>query len=129
LVVYPDARVEPTATGLLLKPSKAHIPKQATSGLLTAPPESPPPPAVLQQVVSPLKATADLPASMVTPKPPAIRLATATYEKAKSVAPGWDVYVLENEWREWIADKELPTNPDAAFIGFCKQRYKNNGRK
>ena len=52
-----------------------------------------------------------------------IRLSTETYEKAKKVAPGWDVYALEQDWREWIADKERPKNPDAAFIGFCKQRY------
>lgn len=45
------------------------------------------------------------------------------YEKAKSVAPGLDVYALETEWREWAADKEKPSKGyPAAFIGFCKQK-------
>lgn len=51
-----------------------------------------------------------------------------TCEKAHEVAPGWDIYYLEQEWREWIADKEPPQNPDAAFIGFCKQRFRKRGR-
>ena len=46
-----------------------------------------------------------------------------TYLDAKTVAPGWDVYELEKQWREWAAmlGTEAPKNPDAAFIGFCKQ--------
>jgi len=43
-----------------------------------------------------------------------------TYEKARKAAPGWDIYQLESEWREWAT--ECPRDPDAAFIGFCKQR-------
>jgi len=58
----------------------------------------------------------------------AILLSTETYEKAKKAAPGWDVYSLEQEWRVWIADKERPKNPDAAFIGFCKQRFQKKGK-
>lgn len=49
------------------------------------------------------------------------RLKTSTYEKAKALAPGWDVYHIESEWREWIT--ETPRNPDAAFLGFCKKWY------
>ena len=45
-----------------------------------------------------------------------------TYAKARKAAPGWDVYQLESEWREWI--KEPPRDADAAFIGFCKTRGK-----
>ena len=34
-----------------------------------------------------------------------------------------DVYGLEAEWREWIAQKgEMPKSPDAAFIGFCRKK-------
>jgi hypothetical protein len=29
-----------------------------------------------------------------------LSLSTTDYEKAKTVAPGWDVYQLEREWRE-----------------------------
>jgi len=43
-----------------------------------------------------------------------------TYETARALAPGWDVYVLEQEWREWMT--EPPRNPDAAFLGFCRKR-------
>ncbi|KMK63837.1 replication initiator protein A [Puniceibacterium sp. IMCC21224] len=47
-------------------------------------------------------------------------LSSETYDHARRVAPGWDVRVLEQEWRSW-AD-EIPKNADAAFLGFCKRR-------
>lgn len=46
------------------------------------------------------------------------------FEKAKAVAPGLDIYYLEQEFRNWIAAKPHPKNPDAAFIGFCKAKAK-----
>lgn len=49
-------------------------------------------------------------------------LKTETYEKAKAAAPGWDVYALEYQWREWCANKEPPKRPDAAFVAFCKKK-------
>ena len=49
-------------------------------------------------------------------------LKTETYEKAKRAAPGWDIYLLEQQWREWIARKELPKRPDAAFVAFCRKK-------
>ena len=52
-----------------------------------------------------------------------VRLKTTTYEKAKALASGWDIYVLEAEWKEWGKQKDWPPqNPDGAFLGFCKQR-------
>lgn len=48
-----------------------------------------------------------------------------TYHEARLVAPGWDVYHLEQEWRNWM--KEPPKNPDKAFIGFCRKRYQRAG--
>jgi plasmid replication initiation protein len=57
-----------------------------------------------------------------------LMLFTETYEKAKRVAPGWDVYYLERIWREWSAGKEPPRNADAAFIAFCKKKYQKEGR-
>ena len=53
-------------------------------------------------------------------------LRTETYEKAREVAPSWDIYYLEREWRAWA--KTQPKNPDAAFIGFCKSWYKRKGK-
>jgi hypothetical protein len=48
-----------------------------------------------------------------------------TYQDAKILAPGWDVYYLEGEWLEWIT--EAPRDPDAAFLGFCKKWYERRG--
>jgi hypothetical protein len=50
-----------------------------------------------------------------------------TFEKARRVAPGWDIYFLEGLWRDWIAGKEEPKNPDAAFIAFCRKKYQRRG--
>ena len=55
-----------------------------------------------------------------------IRLKGDTMLEAKEVAPGWDVYNLENEWRAWM--KEPPRYPDKAFIGFCRKWFERNGR-
>lgn len=53
-------------------------------------------------------------------------LQPSTYEKARNAAPGYDVHSLEAEWRDyWIKNgKKHINNPDLAFIGFCKKRYK-----
>lgn len=48
-----------------------------------------------------------------------------TYAKARDAAPGWDVYALEQEWREWIS--EAPREPNAAFLGFCKKWFAKRG--
>ena len=53
-------------------------------------------------------------------------LKSETYDKARAAAPGWDIYVLESEWREWAT--ECPRNPDAAFIGFCRKVYEKRGK-
>jgi plasmid replication initiation protein len=48
-----------------------------------------------------------------------------TYNDARIVAPGWDVYYLEQEWRAWLT--EPPRDPDAAFIGFCRTWHERRG--
>ncbi len=53
-------------------------------------------------------------------------LAPDTYEQARQAAPGWDVYHLELEWRDWIT--EAPRNADAAFLGFCRKWFEKRGR-
>jgi hypothetical protein len=102
LTVYPGAKVDDGERGLLLKPSKSHV--TPLPPLLRNEPQQL---LMLDQVV---------------------RLRTATYEKAKRAAPGWDVYCLEREWLEWITGKEKPKNPDAAFIAFCRKKYQREGR-
>lgn len=42
---------------------------------------------------------------------------------AKKLAKGWDVYVLESEWREWVVSKGIDVlAADAHFLAFCKKR-------
>jgi len=53
-----------------------------------------------------------------------VHLRTVTYDKAKALASGWDIYALEAEWKQWGSQQKdwPPKNPDAAFLGFCKLR-------
>ena len=59
-----------------------------------------------------------------------VKLKADTYDKARHVAPSWDVYHLEQEWRSWMNAQgmDAPKNPDAAFLGFCRSFYKKNGQ-
>jgi hypothetical protein len=49
-----------------------------------------------------------------------------TYNDAPIVAPGYDVYWLEQEWREMWVSTGMPVlhSPDKAFVAFCKMREK-----
>lgn len=56
----------------------------------------------------------------------ATKLMPEIFEAARQAAPGWDVYVVEQEWRAWVVGlleqgMEPPRNPDSAFIGFCRK--------
>lgn len=104
-VIYPEASVEEGEQGLLLKPSKPHVAQL-------------PPPA------SPRSKNPPVPEPLLLPLPlgDGPHLWTSTYERAKQAAPGWDVYELERQWREWISKKELPQKPDSAFIAFCRKK-------
>lgn len=53
-------------------------------------------------------------------------LKTFAYENAKKAAPGYDIYALEADWREWMVKtgKDWPDAPEAAFIGFCRRKAK-----
>jgi plasmid replication initiation protein len=59
----------------------------------------------------------------------AIRLKAATMEAVREIAPGWDKYHLEQEWKMWMADGGLdaPRDADKAFLGFCKKFFERNG--
>ena len=57
------------------------------------------------------------------PFAPALDVRPATLEKARTTAPGYDVYALLADWQAFAADKAPPDNPDAAFLGFCKARH------
>ena len=46
-----------------------------------------------------------------------------TYEEARKYAAGWDIRVLESEWRDWVTTKQIKVrNADTNFISFCKKR-------
>lgn len=46
-----------------------------------------------------------------------------TYHAARQAAPGWDVHVLEDEWRSWVLDKGITVREgNAHFLSFCKRR-------
>jgi hypothetical protein len=51
-------------------------------------------------------------------------LPTEAYEEARAAAPGYDIHMLESEWRQWWASSGKPVlnNPAAAFVGFCRSR-------
>ena len=58
-----------------------------------------------------------------------IPLSLDTLEKAREIAPTWDVSVLADEWRAYAAgQKEPPKHPDRAFLGFCRSWFAKRGR-
>lgn len=62
------------------------------------------------------------------PLPFPVHLQPATFERAREMAPGWDPYTLEGEWRNWLAKRDItPDRPDAHFLSFCKRRGKYPG--
>jgi hypothetical protein len=40
-----------------------------------------------------------------------LHLSTSDYERARKAAPGWDIYSLESEWREYAAGRDAWTTP------------------
>lgn len=53
-------------------------------------------------------------------------LQTATYETARLRHPGYDIYFVEGEWRNWAAGKEPPQDPDRAFLAFFRRYAEGN---
>ena len=50
------------------------------------------------------------------------------YSDARSAAAGWDIYMLEREWRGWLSENEIePKHPERHFIKFCKTWYEKRG--
>jgi hypothetical protein len=48
------------------------------------------------------------------------------YQEGRAAAPGYDIYALETEWREfWVSSgKPALNSPAAAFVVFCRHRNK-----
>lgn len=54
-------------------------------------------------------------------------LKSETYEKARDIAPGYDIYYLVERWIEWNKSNDfVPDSPDKAFLGFCRKHKENN---
>lgn len=51
------------------------------------------------------------------------------YHDARTAAPGWDVYLLEREWRSWLGENEIePKHPARHYIKFCKSWFEKRGK-
>jgi plasmid replication initiation protein len=56
-----------------------------------------------------------------------LHLRTATYEKAKKLSPGFDIYALEADWIAKSKQNNIEIkDPDAAFLGWCKRVGERN---
>jgi len=61
---------------------------------------------------------------------PSVHLRPDTYDRAREAAPGWDVYSLEADWRDWVEKKDITVrDPDGHFLAFCKRRERYPGFK
>lgn len=63
------------------------------------------------------------PAALDRKGPP---LEVETYQTAKLRHPGYDVYSVEAQWRDWAVGKPDPRDPDRAFLAFFVTYAKNN---
>ena len=75
----------------------------------------------------PMRIVRDDPTSLVAAR--LLSLPTAAFEKARQIAPDFDVYALEQEWRAWQAGKPVPDNPEQAFLGFCRRKQQDTRRR
>jgi plasmid replication initiation protein len=54
----------------------------------------------------------------------AVQVSSDAFDKARRLAPGYDVHALYHEWRGFAGrQEERPRNATAAFLGFCKRRH------
>lgn len=76
-----------------------------------------------RQIVFRNRGTLPQPVTETIEVPP---LDTEAYELAREAAPGWDVRMIEQEWRAWLSEK--PRNPELAFVGFARKWAERRGR-
>jgi hypothetical protein len=115
---YKDARIESVKGGLKLFPSPPPVKRSMVLVQSQAKTET------VKEIKE--KTTAKL-----TPVPTISRkvsISIDALEKVPSIAPGWDKYFLESQYRSWVETlPDPPRNPDAAFLGWVKKF--TNGRK
>ncbi len=62
------------------------------------------------------------------PKPFSASLKSETYERARTLAPGWDVRAIEQEWRSWVTEGKMSiNNPDSHYLKFCSSWFNKRG--
>ena len=79
---------------------------RAGQGRPTSPPEPPPRPSTANSIPRVLRAE--------------------TYETARLRHRGYDIYFVEQAWRDWARGKEPPLDPDKAFLAFFRTYAVNN---
>lgn len=48
------------------------------------------------------------------------RIEASVYDQVREVAQGWDIHMLEHEWRIWLGETEIePKYPERHFLKFC----------
>ncbi|QIE43961.1 replication initiator protein A (plasmid) [Rhodobacteraceae bacterium SC52] len=64
------------------------------------------------------------PRAAVIDEAEAPRLPEGTLEAARAVAPGWDIYALEADWRSYwvITGRPHLRSPGKAFVAYCAKR-------
>ena len=51
------------------------------------------------------------------------------FNDVRAVAPGWDPYYLETEWRRWVGEEEIsPRRPERHFVKFAQSWFEKRGR-
>jgi plasmid replication initiation protein len=56
--------------------------------------------------------------------PRMVRVSGDAFERAREIAPGWDVYALENLYINWASEKDAARNEDARFLGWVRSYTK-----
>ena len=52
-----------------------------------------------------------------------LSLTDAMRARAKEIAPGLDIYAIEDEWRTWVEKRNIqPRDPSRHFLAFCKRK-------
>jgi len=57
-----------------------------------------------------------------------INLKNTAIEAARKIAAGYDVYMLQSEWREMLSTKKtMPENPEGSFVAYVKWYVQKHG--
>lgn len=103
LAVYPSAKVEEVAGGLLLRPSLPPVHRESV--------------AVSHGLAGQVRARLPAP-------PPIKNLAPATVEQFRKLYPRIDPYACKGDFDAWLEAKEPPRHYDRAFLGFARKWVK-----